>query len=148
MSWFECTRHIYKDIVVVFIALCWGSPSQQENFLHHHHVAAPTLCCRMNVSALALLNPKTSRFIAVTSYRCRVRFRRPTIKNYFILLLISEILDCLTGFKIFTKLDLMYAYYRLYIRQGDEWKMAFYTHYSHFKYLVLPFRLTNRLIIF
>ena len=36
----------------------------------------------MNVSALALLNPKTSRFVAVTSYRCRVRFRRPTTFIY------------------------------------------------------------------
>ena len=61
----------------MFIALRWGSPSQQENFLYHYHVAAPTLRCRTNVSALALLNLKTSRFVAVTSYRCRVRFRRP-----------------------------------------------------------------------
>ena len=42
-------------MVVVFVALRWGSPSQQENFLHHHHVAAPTLRCRTNVSAFALV---------------------------------------------------------------------------------------------
>ena len=61
----------------MFIALHQGSPSQQENFSHHHRVAAPMLCCRINVFALALLNLKTSRFVAVTSYRYRVRFRRP-----------------------------------------------------------------------
>jgi len=32
----------------------------------------PQLC---DVSALALLSPKTSRFVGLTTYRCRVRFR-------------------------------------------------------------------------
>ena len=70
------------------------------------------------------------------------------IKNHLILLLISKTLDCLAGSKIFTKLDLTYAYYRLCICRGDKWKMAFRTRYGHFKYLVLPFRLTNRLVTF
>src|SRR6266571_4342789 len=34
----------------------------------------PLLC---DVSALALLSPKTSRFVGLTTYRCRVRFRGP-----------------------------------------------------------------------
>jgi hypothetical protein len=34
----------------------------------------PQLC---DVSALALLSPKTSRFVGLTTYRCRVRFRGP-----------------------------------------------------------------------
>jgi hypothetical protein len=70
------------------------------------------------------------------------------IKNYLTLLLISETLDRLVGSKIFTKLDLTHAYYRLYIRCSDEWKIAFRTRYGYFKYLVLPFRLTNRLVTF
>ena len=35
----------------------------------------PQLC---DVSALALLSPKTSRFVGLTTYRCRVRFRGPS----------------------------------------------------------------------
>jgi len=66
-----------------------------------------------------------------------------TIKNCFILPLISKTLDRLVGSKIFTKLDLTHVYYRLRIRYGDEWKTAFRTRYGHFKYLVLPFRLIN-----
>jgi hypothetical protein len=42
------------------------------------------------------------------------------IKNRLILLLISKTLDRLVGSKIFTKLDLMYAYYRLRIYRGDK----------------------------
>jgi hypothetical protein len=43
-----------------------------------------------------------------------------TIKNRLILLLISKTLDRLVGSKIFTKLDLMYIYYRLYIRRSNK----------------------------
>ena len=67
-----------------------------------------------------------------------------TIKNRLVLPLISKTLDRLAGSKIFTKLDLTHAYYRLRIRCGDEWKTAFRMRYGHFEYLVLPFGLTNR----
>jgi len=42
------------------------------------------------------------------------------IKNYLVLLLISKTLDRLVGFRIFTKLDLTYIYYRLCIRYSDK----------------------------
>lgn len=29
------------------------------------------------------------------------------------------------------------------IRKGDKWKTAFRTRYGHFKYLIIPFSLTN-----
>ena len=50
--------------------------------------------------------------------------------------------------KIFTKLDLYNAYYRIYIKKGDKQKTVFKTRYSYFKYLVMPFSLTNTPIIF
>jgi hypothetical protein len=43
-----------------------------------------------------------------------------TIKNRYLLLLVSEMLDRLSRAKIFTKLDLQDAYYRLRIKEGDE----------------------------
>ena len=66
-----------------------------------------------------------------------------TVKNRHPLPLISEILDRLSGAKHFTKLDLKEAYYRIRIREGDEWKTAFRTRYGHYEYLVMPFGLTN-----
>jgi hypothetical protein len=45
--------------------------------------------------------------------------------------------------KIYTKLDIKDAYHNLWIEEGDEWKMAFQTKYGLYKYLVIPFRLTN-----
>jgi hypothetical protein len=66
-----------------------------------------------------------------------------TIKNRHPLPLINEILDRLSGAGMFTKLDLKWAYHRIRIRRGDEWKTAFRTRYGHYEYLVMPFGLTN-----
>jgi uncharacterized membrane protein len=49
---------------------------------------------------------------------------------------------------VFTKLDLRNAYHRLRIKEGDEWKTAFKTRYSLFKYIVMPFSLANALATF
>jgi len=54
----------------------------------------------------------------------------------------------LARLKVFSKIDLKDAYYRIQIQKGDEWKIAFRTYYRHFKYLVIPFGLTNALATF
>jgi len=66
-----------------------------------------------------------------------------TIKNRYPLLLISKMLDRLSYAKRFTKLDLRDTYHRIRIKEGDEWKTTFRTRYSHYKYMVMPFGLSN-----
>ncbi len=66
-----------------------------------------------------------------------------TIKNRYPLPLIDEIHDRLSGARVFTKVDVKNAYYRLRIREGDEWETAFRTRYGLFEYLVMTFGLTN-----
>jgi transposase InsO family protein len=66
-----------------------------------------------------------------------------TKKNRYPLPLISEIMDRVTGASIFSKIDVKDAYYRIRIKEGDEWKTAFRTRYGHYEYLVMPFGLTN-----
>lgn len=66
-----------------------------------------------------------------------------TIKNRYPLPLISELLDQLSQAKVFSKIDLKDAYYRLAIKEVDRWKTAFRTKYGHFEYNVLPMGLTN-----
>ena len=73
---------------------------------------------------------------------------RITIKNCYLLPLIGELINRLLGAKIFTKLDLKDVYYQIRIKASNEWKTAFRTQYSHFKYLIMPFRLTNALATF
>ena len=45
-------------------------------------------------------------------------------------------------------MDLTNAYHWMRICEGDEWKTAFRTRYSHFKYQVMPFGLSNALATF
>jgi len=48
------------------------------------------------------------------------RLNKIIIKNWYPLLLVSELFNRLSYVKIFIKLDLYNAYYRIYIKKGDE----------------------------
>jgi len=79
------------------------------------------------------------------NYKC---LNKITIKNWYPLLLVSKLFDRFSHVKIFTKLDFYNVYHGIHIKKGDEWKTIFKTYYSHFKYLVIPFSLTNAFITF
>lgn len=66
-----------------------------------------------------------------------------TIKNTYPLPLISDIVDRLTGAKIFSKIDVHWGYNNIRIKEGDEWKAAFKTNRGLFEPLVMFFGLTN-----
>lgn len=66
-----------------------------------------------------------------------------TIKNKYPLSQIDELLDQLQGALVFSKIDLRSRYHQLKIRKQDVPKTTFRTRYEHFKFLVMPFELTN-----
>ena len=67
-----------------------------------------------------------------------------TVKNYYPLPLILETLNRLSRAKIFTKLDIISAFNRLRIREGDESLTVFRIRFGLFEYLVISFSLYNR----
>jgi hypothetical protein len=71
-----------------------------------------------------------------------------TIKNRYLLPLISELLNKLRGVKVFMKLDIHWGYNNVQIKEGDEWKVAFRTNQGLFEPLVMFFGLTNSLATF
>jgi hypothetical protein len=66
-----------------------------------------------------------------------------TIKNFYPLPLILEIMDKLKGAKYFTKLDIRWGYNNIWIREGDEWKAAFKTNKGLFEPMVMFFGMCN-----
>jgi hypothetical protein len=60
-----------------------------------------------------------------------------------------RIVGQLSHAKVYTKIDLHGGYSLVHIREGDEWKTTFRTHYNHFEYLVMmAFGFTNALNVF
>jgi hypothetical protein len=66
-----------------------------------------------------------------------------TVKNKYPLPLISELVNQLWGAKYFTKLDVHWGFNNVWIKDGDEWKVAFHTNQGLFELLVMFFGLTN-----
>jgi len=88
---------------------------------------------------------KNSSLWLVQGYR---KLNQVTIKDKTQLLLMEEVIDKLKEAKYFNKLDLIWRYNNIQIKEGDEWKAAFLTNKGLFKLQVMYFGLCNSLEIF
>jgi len=66
-----------------------------------------------------------------------------TVKNNYLLPLITNLIDNMESKKVFTKMDLRWGFNNVRIKEGDEWKEAFTMHVGSFKPTVMFFGMTN-----
>jgi len=71
-----------------------------------------------------------------------------TIKNNYLLPLITELIDNMGSKKVFIKMDLRWGFNNIRIKEGDEWKGAFTTYIGSFEPTVMFFGMTNSLATF
>jgi len=76
----------------------------------------------------------------VQDYR---KLNQITIKNKMPLSLIGEVINKLKEARYFNKLDLIWEYNNVYIKEENKWKAAFLTNKGLFKPQVMYFRLCN-----
>ena len=76
----------------------------------------------------------------VQDYR---KLNQVTIKDKTSLPLIGEVIDKLKEAKYFNKLDLIWGYNNIWIKEEDEWKVAFLTNKGLFKPQIMHFGLCN-----
>jgi len=81
----------------------------------------------------------------VMNYR---RLNKQTVKNNYLLPLITNLVDLMGNKKLFTKMDLQWGYNNVCIKKGDEWKAAFTTYMRSFEPVVMFFGMTNSLATF
>ena len=70
------------------------------------------------------------------------KLNRQTVKNNYLLPLITNLVDSMGNKKLFTKMDLRWGYNNVRIKEGDEWKAAFTTHVGSFELVVMFFGMT------
>ena len=71
------------------------------------------------------------------------RLNAITRKDRYPLPLIHETLRSLAKARWFTKVDVIAAFHKIRVKEGDEWKTAFRTRYGLYEWLVTPFGLSG-----
>jgi len=88
---------------------------------------------------------KDSSLQLVQGYR---KLNQVTIKDKTPLPLIGEVIDKLKEAKYFNKLNLIWEYNNVQIKEGNKWKAAFLTNKELFELQIMYFGLCNSLGIF
>jgi len=71
-----------------------------------------------------------------------------TIKNKYPLPRIDDLMDQLHWALVFSKIDLRSGYHQILVKAEDVEKVTFRSRYGHYKYVVMPFGVTNAPTLF
>ena len=71
------------------------------------------------------------------------RLNKQTVKNNYLLPLITDLVNSMGNKRVFTKMDLQWEYNNVRIKKGDEWKAAFTIHVGSYELVVIFFGMIN-----
>ena len=76
------------------------------------------------------------------------KLNKVTMKNKYPFPRINDLFEQSKYEKIFSNIDLRSVYHRVRIKEEDITKTDFKTRYGHYEFIVVPFALSNALIVF
>jgi len=76
------------------------------------------------------------------------QLNKMTIKNKYPHPRIVDLMDQLHGSSVFSKIDLRSGYHQILVKADYVQKTTFWSRYGHYEYVVMPFGVTNALIVF
>jgi hypothetical protein len=76
------------------------------------------------------------------------QLNKVTVKKKYPLPRIDDLFDQLKDAKIFSNIDIRSGYHQVRIKEEDINKRAFRTRYGHYEFTVVPFGLSNALVVF
>jgi hypothetical protein len=76
------------------------------------------------------------------------QLNKVTVNNKYPLPRIDDLFDQLKNAKIISKIDLRYDYHQVRIKEEDIRKATFRTRYGHYEFTMVPFGLSNALVVF
>jgi len=71
------------------------------------------------------------------------QLKKLTIKNWYPLPRIDDLMDQVVGARVFSKIDLRLGYHQIKVKDEDLQKTTFRIRYRHYEYSVMSFTVTN-----
>src|SRR5260370_3172160 len=125
------------------------SPAEQkelDEFLRENLVNRQIPLSKYLIRApVFFVKKKEGSLCLVQDYR---KLNKIMVKNSYPLPLVSDVLTRLHNAEWFTTLDLHWGFNNVQLKEGDEWKAAFYMNQGLFKLLIMFFGLCNSLATF
>jgi hypothetical protein len=112
-----------------------------DRFLNENLASKRIKPSKLPYAAPCFFVPKKDKSLRLCQdYR---KLNEVSVKDKTPLPLISEVLDQLKDAKYFNELDIIWGYNNVWIKEGDEWKVAFLTNRGLFEPTVMFFGMSN-----